>query len=231
MGKPWVMTQEWHDLLFLHWQVPAEWLKGKIPEELELDLFKGKAWIGVVPFKVKATRLRFGPPIPGVCGYLELNIRTYVKFREKAGVYFFSLDANSPLAVAAASVGGFLPYRHARMEMEQHGVKKSFKSRCTEPESFPEALQLEYKEASGPIQPSPLETWLTERYCLWTKSKEQLYRIDIEHTSWELKYVKGEIYRNSMAAFLPYNLHLVEPLAHYGGLKKVRFYPPVQEKT
>lgn len=229
--RPWVMVQEWHDLLFLHWRIPAEWLQSQIPEELELDLFNGEAWIGVVPFHAKATRLPFGPPIPGVRDYLELNVRTYVRFRERAGVYFFSLDADSLLAVAAASIGGFLPYRNAHMYTKRHGSRTVFESRCTEPEEFPETLRLAYHEISGPIQASPLEIWLTERYCLWTKPKAQLYRIDIEHTSWKLKYIEGEIYRNSMAAFLPKNLHLEKPLAHFGGSKRVRFYLPVREKT
>lgn len=229
--KHWVMMQEWHDLLFLHWQVPAEWLYRRIPKEMELDLFNGKAWVGVVPFRAKKTRLRFGPPIPGVREYLELNVRTYVKFRGQAGVYFFSLDADSPLAVAVASFGGFLPYRSARMKMEQHGSRRTFVSRCTEPGIFPEELQLEYRKVSGGIETDPLEIWLTERYCLWTKPKERLYRVDIEHTPWELSYVEGEIRRNSMAAFLPANLHQVQPLAHLAESKTVRFYPPVHEQT
>lgn len=231
MVKPWIMTQEWHELLFLHWPVPAEWLQAHIPAELELDLFDGEAWIGVVPFRAKATRIRFGPPIPGVREYFELNVRTYVKFRKRVGVYFFSLDADSPLAVAVASFGGFLPYRNAQMNAKQYGQRKTFESRCTEPGRFPETLRLEYHEVPWPIQKSALEIWLTERYCLWTKPKGQLYRVDIEHTPWNLRYVEGEIYRNSMAAFLPNNLHLEKPLAHFGGSKKVRFYPPILEKT
>lgn len=231
MAKPWIMTQEWHELLFLHWPVPAVWLEGQIPEELELDLFNGEAWIGVVPFLAKGTRLRFGPPIPGVSQYLELNVRTYVKFQGKSGVYFFSLDADSPLAVAVASFGRFLPYRTARMNTRQLGPRKTFESSCIEPGWFPEVLRLAYKEIAGPIQASPLEIWLTERYCLWTKPKNRLYRVDIEHPPWELQHVEGEIYRNSMAAFLPANLHLQKPLAHFGGSQKVRFYPPILEKT
>ncbi|MGO1060786.1 YqjF family protein [Planococcus sp. FY231025] len=230
-SRQWVMMQEWHDLLFLHWPVPAGWLEDRIPEELELDLFDGEAWVGVVPFKAKATRLRFGPPIPGLKEYLELNVRTYVKYHGQAGVYFFSLDADSPLAVSAASFGGFLPYRRASIEMERHGNKTSFISRCTERGEYPEELRLEYSLASGTVKANPLEIWLTERYCLWTKPKTQLYRVDIEHSPWELNYIKGEIYRNSMAAFLPYDLHSIRPLAHSGGSQRVRFYPPVREKT
>src|SRR5690606_33106319 len=116
-NRPWVMKQEWHEVVFLHWPVKAEWVREHVPAELELDLYDGFAWIGIVLFKAKRTYLRGISLIPAVPPYLELNIRTYVKYKGRSGVYFFSLDADSALAVKAASTGNFLPYRHARMKM------------------------------------------------------------------------------------------------------------------
>lgn len=225
----WIMTQEWQDVLFLHWRVSAEQLRKQIPEELELDLYEGEAWIGVVLFKAKGTRPRLLPPVPGTRTFLEVNVRTYVKYKGRSGVYFFTLDANSPLAVKAASFGGFLPYRLARMEYNRHGEKKTFKSRRIHKNSFPETIDLSYQTATNPLKKNKLERWLTERYSLWTKPKRKLLRLDIKHLSWELQYVKGEVRHNSMASFLPENLHLEKPLAHYSSMKKVRFYPPVAE--
>ena len=227
--KPWVMKQVWHDVVFLHWPVREDWVQKQIPAELELDLYDGFAWIGVVLFKAAGTRLRAAPPIPGVRSYLELNVRTYVKYKGRSGVYFFSLDADSPLAVETANIGGFLPYRHARMKMAKQQWNCLFKSRRTHRGSFPEALNLTYQVTSEPVTRTFLESWLAERYCLWTKPKNKLLRVDIEHTPWELKYVKGEIYKNTMAGFLPKDFHLERPLAHYGGSKHVLFFPPVIE--
>ena len=34
---PWVMTQRWNDLLFLHYEVPAELLRPLVPDVLTLD--------------------------------------------------------------------------------------------------------------------------------------------------------------------------------------------------
>ncbi len=36
-ASPWVLAQTWEDLLFLHWPVPADVLRAKLPPELELD--------------------------------------------------------------------------------------------------------------------------------------------------------------------------------------------------
>jgi uncharacterized protein YqjF (DUF2071 family) len=47
--------------------------------------------------------------------FLETNVRTYVHHRGEPGVWFFSLEASSRLAVYAARVGWGLPYFHADM--------------------------------------------------------------------------------------------------------------------
>ena len=47
--KPWIMRQTWHDLLFAHWPVDPDQLRGVIPGELSLDLFDQRAWLGRAP--------------------------------------------------------------------------------------------------------------------------------------------------------------------------------------
>ena len=68
---PWVMAQSWHDLLFAHWSVHAVGLRSLIPSQLQIDTFEGKAWIGVVPFRMTGVRLRGAPAVPGVCQEVE----------------------------------------------------------------------------------------------------------------------------------------------------------------
>ena len=48
-GAPWVMRMRWSELLFAHWAVEPEVLRPFIPAGLELELFEGRAWIGLVP--------------------------------------------------------------------------------------------------------------------------------------------------------------------------------------
>src|SRR5262245_39187164 len=91
--RPWVMAQDWEDLLFAHWPVPVEVLRGLVPGGLELDTFERQAWIGIVPFRMSGVRLRAMPAVPRLSAFPELNVRTYVKAGGKAGVWFFSLDA------------------------------------------------------------------------------------------------------------------------------------------
>jgi len=115
------MHQRWHDLLFAHWPVPAPAIASRLPAGLELDTFEGRAWLGVVPFRMSGVRLAGLPPLPGAGAFPELNLRTYVRRGDVRGVWFFSLDAASRLAVEAARLGFGLPYFHARMSTRPDG--------------------------------------------------------------------------------------------------------------
>ena len=108
-GRSWVMAQTWTDLLFAHWSVAPATLERAVPTQLPLDTFDGRAWIGITPFAVRNTRLRPTLPVPFVSAFPELNVRTYVTVGGKPGIFFFSLDADSMLAVAAARRAYRLP--------------------------------------------------------------------------------------------------------------------------
>ena len=112
--------QQWRSLLFLHWPVPINVLRLLVPAELELDLLDGVAYVGVVPFVMQGVRPRWWPQ-RGAFEFLETNVRTYVHHQGRPGVYFFSLDAASRLAVWAARRFWGLPYFHAEMRMTQTG--------------------------------------------------------------------------------------------------------------
>jgi uncharacterized protein YqjF (DUF2071 family) len=112
------MTMSWLDLLFAHWSFPPELIRALLPPNLELDTHGGRAWVGVVPFRMENVGPRGLNWLPGVSAFLELNVRTYVVHEGKPGVWFFSLDAASRLAVQAARLGFHLPYFNAQMRCE-----------------------------------------------------------------------------------------------------------------
>lgn len=229
MNKPWIIAQTCSDLVFLHWPVSAEWLRPFIPQELEIDQFEGQSWLGVVALVAEQTRLRLPLPMPFVRNYRQLNVRTYVRYKGRSGVFFFSLDADSLLAVKTASAGGFLPYRHARIRVVKKGERRLFSS-CYEGIGESGNFRIGYTPVCGIIEPSALEWWLTERYSLWTKPDgDKLYRIDIGHAPWQLQKVHVEIAENSLASFLPTDWNVYQPLAHFSKVLHTRIYPPVVE--
>lgn len=225
----WMMTQEWHHTLFVHWQVPAASLREHIPQELEIDTFDGSAWVGIVPFQVKNTRGRFMPGIPFFSSYLEVNVRTYVKYGPRTGVYFFSLDANQLLAVLGAKAIFGLNYKQANIKFK---VKDHFELHSIRAAEESAKLDLRYKPVSEVsfAEQGTLEHWFTERYCLWTKRGSQLVRGDIHHTKWELQQARAEISQQMLIPFINQGLLTKQPLLHYNKYKQAFFWPPKIEK-
>lgn len=118
----WIMKQTWNDVLFSHWPVDDSTLRAKIPSILDIDTYHGQAWVSMLPFMVTNLRARFLPPIPGAQSFPELNLRTYVTYKGKPGIYFFSLDADHRLAVQGARTFFHLPYFYADMKAEKNGM-------------------------------------------------------------------------------------------------------------
>src|SRR5690554_1769026 len=95
----WTWRQTWCDLLFAHWPIDAKKLRPLVPEALTIQEYDGTSWIGVVPFRMEGVMLRPLPDLPWLSAFPELNVRLYVEYGGKPGVWFLSLDATNPLAV------------------------------------------------------------------------------------------------------------------------------------
>ena len=197
----WVMFQSWHQLLFAHWPVPADDLRRLLPPGLELDLFDGRAWLGVVPFRMSGVRMHGIPPLPGLSAFLELNVRTYVRRGEQRGVWFVSLDAANRAAVHAARRWYNLPYFEAEMELVERDGEIAYSSRRTHRGGPPAEFRARYGPA-GPVEPSgpgSLEEFLTERYCLFSLGPRGLSCGEIHHYQWPLQRARADITTNTMA--------------------------------
>jgi len=221
------MAQSWKHLLFAHWPVPVETLRPSVPDALPIDTFAGQAWAAVTPFQVHALRLHGTPPVPYISSFLETNVRTYVTLEGKPGIYFFSLDAASSLAVAAARLLYRLPYFHAAMRIAEDGGGVAYTSERTDPDGAPARFAARYRPV-GPAAaaaPETIDAWLVERYRLYTVGpRGGLYAADIHHRPWPLQPVSAEIRVNTMTE--PIGIELDEPaLLHFARRQDVVFWP------
>ena len=215
------MGQTWDDLLFLHYRVPADELRDLVPSGLEVEEHSGTGWIGVTPFAVNGLRARGLPALPFVSSFLELNVRTYVTREEKPGIWFFSLDASSRVAVEAARRVYRLPYFRADIHVERHGAESHYECRRHSGKSFSAVY-----EAAGPVfeaAAGSLEHFLTERYCLYAQHESRLYRAEIHHRPWALQEADARVEQNTMP---PSRLKLgSETLLHYSARQDVVIWP------
>ena len=73
--------------------------------------------------------------MPWVSSFRELNVRTCVTAGGKPGIWFFSLDCESPGAVEVARRTYRLPYFRARMSSQRDGDEIEYSSVRCEPGS------------------------------------------------------------------------------------------------
>jgi uncharacterized protein len=218
-ARAWLMGQTWYDLLFAHWAVRPEALRPLVPEPLELDLRDGEAWLGVTPFVVAGLRVRGTPPLPWLSRFPELNVRTYVDYGGRPGVYFFSLDAARRAAVAAARRAYRLPYFHAKMSARHQGETVRYASKRIDSSGPPAELRARYGPTGPrlPVDDGSLERWLAERYCLYVVDERgRALRADIHHPPWPLQPAAATIELNTMTRSLGVELD-ADPLLHYSG--------------
>jgi uncharacterized protein YqjF (DUF2071 family) len=220
------MFQSWSKLLFLHWEIPESALRPRLPDRLTIDTFDGKAWIGLTPFTIRNTRPIFIPSIPWLSHFHEVNVRTYVCLDGVPGVWFFSLDANSLLAVKVARRFFHLPYQTARITLEQQDTTIHYA--CTRKETGPPA---EFKgtwtigDDLPPAQPGSLAFFLTERYCLYAENRGKLYRSRIHHQPWPLQVASVSSLKSTMIESVGLPGPRGEPLLYCGGPVHTEVWP------
>ncbi|MBF0753891.1 DUF2071 domain-containing protein [Jeotgalicoccus halotolerans] len=224
---PWMMYQRWENLLCMHIPADAAKLISHIPKELELDLYGGEAWISIFPFKVNKLQLRGLPRFPYFHEFLELNVRTYVKYKNVPGIYFFSLDAEKIMPVIGARLGT-LPYYKAKMNAEeingwteyysrrqlQRGKKPYFKGRYR-------PVSKQELSISG-----TLDYWLFERYYLFNTVRGNIVSVGIHHLPWKPAKAAVTYETDALNSLLPGEITGETIKAYYVESLDVLFWPP-----
>lgn len=227
---PWALSMRWHDLLFMHWPVPEEVLRPMIPGSLAVDTFGGSAWLGVVPFRMSGVRPRPLPAVERISDFPEINLRTYVVGADgEAGVWFFSLDAASRLAVRLARTFYGLPYFDARMSCHPEGGWVRYESVRTHRGAPPARFAGRYRPRGSVFEAAPgsLEDFLTGRYLLYSAGRGgRLMRAAIRHRPWPLQLAEIDVDRLEMTSQVGLEEPSREPLLHFARyLEVVAWFP------
>jgi uncharacterized protein YqjF (DUF2071 family) len=222
---PWLQGQTWRELLFAHWPLPVTAVRDAVPAELTIDTFDGCAWLGITPFRVTGLRVHGAPPVPLVSNFLETNVRTYVTLGDRPGIWFFSLDASSMLAVRGARASFRLPYFRAVNSAARDRDRVAYRTRRAAGPAATFAVDYGPTDAARHPQPGTLEHFLTERYCLYTTDHGRIWRAEIHHPPWSLQPAQADITENTMAA--PHGIELPSepPLLHYAHRQDVVIWP------
>ncbi|HEU4464312.1 MAG TPA: DUF2071 domain-containing protein [Gemmatimonadota bacterium] len=208
--------QSWRRLLFLHWPVPCGALRGVVPEALPLDLLNGSAWVSIIAFDIRSAR---PPLVPSPLGidFLETNVRTYVRLPGgEPAIWFFTLEASSALAVAAARLAYGLPYRFARMARDAENGAQVYRSVRRQGPGAP-GIHVRYRVASPrpAVEPGSLEEFLIERYVLHVVRRGVVRTVRVRHRPYPLRDVEVEAVTEDLLAAGGVERPDVAPLAHF----------------
>ncbi|KZS38524.1 hypothetical protein AWE51_25950 [Aquimarina aggregata] len=178
-NEKWKFYQEWNNAIFLHWQVELSELKKFVPSELEIDLFDGKPWISVVAFTMEKIRPKNLPSFSPISNFDEINIRTYVKYNNKTGVYFLSIEGGKSLPCKIAKGMSELPYRFSKIKRTEN----QYESNNSE---FNDKLNIQFGIGKETTEKTELEKWLTERYALFQGTEKSINEFEIHHLEWPI---------------------------------------------
>lgn len=232
--QPVLLYQNWHHLLFLHWEVPFAELRKLVPSRLTVDTFEGKAYVGLIPFTLTGVRAVGTPPLPWISSFHEVNVRTYVHLDGKdPGVWFFSLDASSSVAVAAARAAYKLNYFNAGIEFDASRDALpviDFRShRNDERGPSPAHAHVRYQPIEGPATasaPGTLDHFLVERYVLYAEdTQRELYRARIHHQPYPIQRAEVLELDETLVWAAGLRRHDSLGLRHYAREVNVKVYP------
>ena len=227
-----MLRMRWEWLTYLHWDVAPESVASLLPAGLTPDVIDGRAWVGLVPFRMAGIRLGpIGVPLPW-SRFAETNVRTYVIGPDGGrGVYFHSLDIPSLAPTAVARLGFRLPYCTSTMRISRRGERVGYLAH----RRWPAAEGREGRASSrvvvrtgAPIAAhamSELDVGLSAQWALYTTSPSGgVLKVDVRHAPWRLREASLEVLEDDLVTVAGYDLQGRAPV-------HVRHAEPVEVRT
>ena len=191
IDRAWLRNR-WDDLAFVHWAYDPGEVQALLPATLRVDTFDDgtgpRAWVSLVPFRMRRAGPSFLPPLPWISTFAETNVRTYVV--DSAGnraVWFLSLDAaRLPVVAFARWTIGF-PYVWSQMAIERVDDRWTYATTRRRWPRSPAARTRLVVEAGDVIEPTPLEEFLTARWGTIAQGQRRLRHHPVDHPAWTLR--------------------------------------------
>ncbi|MFF9279833.1 YqjF family protein [Streptomyces griseosporeus] len=181
-----VFRQSWRDVVFLHWEADPFEVARLLPPGTAPDLFHGRAYAGLVFFRMEDLAPGPVPPLPYLGVFDEVNVRLYSRdVTGRRGVVFRSLDCDRLLPVLTARAAFGLPYRWARTSRRWYGDRLLYRSRRRGGRGADARVWLDV--GPGAAEPGPLGEFLTQRWGLHTRRLGRTWHMPVTHPRWAFR--------------------------------------------
>ncbi|MGX9670436.1 YqjF family protein [Mycobacterium sp. HM-7] len=187
LRQPAWVEQFWGDLTFLHWPVDPASVAPLFPPDTAPDVFTdGLTYVGLVPFVMHRSAVAGRVPLPYFGAFAETNVRLYsVDGAGRHGVLFRSLETTRLAVVGLTRLGMGVPYTWAKLRVARSGDRITYAGTRRWPER---GLRTLAEVAIGePVDPTPLEVWLTARWGAHTRKAGRTWWVPNEHPAWPLR--------------------------------------------
>jgi uncharacterized protein YqjF (DUF2071 family) len=233
------LSAEWRYLAMLNYRVPPEWLTSFVPKGTELDLWNGVAYVSLVGFHFRDTRL-LGVPIPFHRTFEEVNLRFYVRRvvngECRRGVTFLRELVPRTAIALVAQLTYNEPYRALPM---RHRID------VAAPDATPGVVEYGWKAASAwsrirveptgaptPLRPGSEEEFITQHFWGYTRQRDgSTVEYEVRHQPWKVWRLRSADLEDDSSVFdapfagalrrAPYSAFLADGSA-------VRLYSPTR---
>jgi uncharacterized protein YqjF (DUF2071 family) len=213
-GAARLLRMRWESLTYLHWDVDPGAVQALLPDGLRPDLIDGRAWVGLIPFRMAGIRLA-GPGIPlPFSTFAETNVRTYVIGPDGGrGVYFHSLDVPALAPTLVARLGFRLPYCTSTMRISERGDRIGYLARRRWPlapgrsGAASSRVIVRIGARLAPAEVTELDALLSAQWALYTGTRSgAVFKVDVRHEPWRLRAARVEVLDDELVGVAGYDL-------------------------
>lgn len=178
------LKAEWRKLVMVNYEVNPEVLKEYIPKGTKLDFYENKCYISVVGFMFLNTNL-LGVRVPFHVNFEEVNLRFYVKRKDKRGVVFIKEIVPKPAITFVANTiykenYQTLPMKHSWVEKDNK-LKISYQWKINKKWN---SISVESLSKSIAIEPNTEIEFIAEHYWGYAKSESKTTEYEVKHPTW-----------------------------------------------
>jgi uncharacterized protein YqjF (DUF2071 family) len=172
-----LLRQALCDVAFLHWPLDPGVAAPHLPPGTRPDVLDGRTYVGVVALRIAGTGAGRGPSVPYLGAFDQVNVRLYsVDDAGRHAVVFLRMDAGRLVPALAARTALRVPYVWTRTRVMRDGDRY-------EVTVADRRIGLRIGE---PVEPGPLELFLTDRRGLHTRVAGRTLHVPLAHAPWPL---------------------------------------------
>lgn len=187
------LKAEWRKLAIINYEIDPEILLPYLPKGTELDFYKGRCYVSLVGFMFLNTKL-LGLPIPFHRNFEEVNLRFYVKKKEKGiwkrGVVFIKEIVPKPALSFIANTVYKENYHTMPMKNQIQESGNELLIRYSWKDKSWHSIQIMADSTAKPMEENSEFEFITEHYFGFTKKENVTSEYEVCHPKWDCYTIK-----------------------------------------